>query len=90
VTSPNRSRREFDRYLLCGILAAVAAKRHGASWRFQTRLKSEETWTYLDALPLEDLQYVREVLWNKYQRRRVPYEQVLEIDAMISNAPENP
>jgi hypothetical protein len=41
-------------------------------------------------MALEDLEYLREVLWNKYQRRRVPYEHVLEIDALIKVAKSRP
>ena len=69
-----------------GDVRFVTAKRHGGKWKLQTRLKSEEDWTQLGVMPLEDLQYLREVLWNKYQRRRVPYEHVLEIDALIKSA----
>jgi hypothetical protein len=69
-----------------GDVRFVTATRHGARWSFRTRLKSEEEWTQIDVLSLEDLESLREVLWNKHQRRRVPYEHVVEIDAMIAAA----
>jgi hypothetical protein len=73
-----------------GDVRYVAARRHGAQWQFRTRLKSEEHWTLLDVVPLEDLEYLREILFNKYQRRRVPYEQIQEIDALISESGDHP
>ena len=59
------------------------ANHHSGEWRFMRRLKSEPDWTYLDNLPLEELEVFREVLWNKHLRRRVPLKQVDQIDAMI-------
>lgn len=69
-----------------GDVRYVTAKRHGGNWQFQTCLKSDDDWTPLDKLSLEDLKHLRAVLWNKYQRKRVPYEHVQEIDAMIEEA----
>ena len=37
---------------------------------------------------LEDLQKAREVLFNKYQRRRLPWEDVVQIDVMIEELQE--
>ena len=47
--------------------------------------RSEEGWTEHDEISLEDLQKMREVLFNKYQRRRLPWEDVVQIDAMIED-----
>ena len=69
-----------------GDVRYVTATRQGARWRFRSRLKSEDDWTLLDSLNLDDLQQLREILWNKCQRRRVPIEQVFEIDALIKQA----
>ena len=80
------SKHEWRENTTDGDVRFVTARRFGAKWKFQTRLKSEEDWTHLDAVPLEDLNYLREILCNKYQRRRVPYEQILEVDALISEA----
>ena len=83
------SKHEWRENTTDGDVRFVLARRHGARWKFQARLKSEDGWTQLDVMPLEDLQYLREVLWNKYQRRRVPYEHVVEIDVMIRDAEEH-
>ena len=54
---------------------------------FMSRLqKSEEGWTDHEILSIEDLNVFREVLFNKYQRRRIPWEDVLTIDKMIEEA----
>lgn len=73
-----------------GDVRIVTALYKGGRWHFQCRLKSERESTKLDALDLEDLQQLREILWNKSQRRRVPLERVYEIDAMIKDAEAGP
>ena len=69
-----------------GDVRYVTARRHLGKWHFKTCLKSDEDWTPLEVLSLEDFKQLRDVLWRKYQRKRVPYEHVLEIDAMIEDA----
>ena len=60
------------------------ATKHGGKWSFMSRLqRSEEEWTAHEHMGLEELQKAREVLFNKYQRRRLPWEDVVQIDAMI-------
>lgn len=73
-----------------GDIRLVTATRQAGKWKLRARLKSEEDWTLLSVMTLEDLEYLREVLWNKYQRRRVPYEHVLEIDVLIKVAKSRP
>ena len=68
-----------------GELRFVRAHKHGGDWTFQARLKSEEDWTPLDPIPRPDLEKLREVIFNKYQRRRVPYHDVEQIDAMLES-----
>lgn len=63
------------------------ATKHGGKWSFMSRLqRSEEEWTVHEHMVLEDLQRAREVLFNKYQRRRLPWEDVVQIDGMIEEA----
>jgi len=73
-----------------GDIRLVTATRQAGKWKLRARLKSEEDWTLLSVMTLEDLESLREVLWNKYQRRRVPYEHTLEIDALIKAAERKP
>jgi hypothetical protein len=61
----------------------VRAERFAGRWRFQAKLKGEEAWTYYDSPQLEDLIGLRDVLWRKYQRKRLPYDDVAAVDRMI-------
>ena len=61
----------------------VRATKFGGSWRFQSKRKSEQTWTYHDLPSMEDLKALRDVLFRKYNRKRLPWEDVETIDAMI-------
>ena len=63
------------------------ATKHGGDWKFMSRLqKSEEGWTTHEKMEIEDLKLFREVLFNKYQRRRIPWEDVVVIDNMIEDS----
>lgn len=61
----------------------VRAERFAGNWRFQSKLKSEDRWTYYDSPTLDDLEQLRDVLWRKYQRKRLPWDDVASIDRMI-------
>jgi hypothetical protein len=69
-----------------GDVRLVCVSRHAGKWQLRSRLKSDEEWTNFPNIPLEDLEILRELLWNKYQRSRVPHDQVLEVDALIASA----
>ena len=63
------------------------ATKHGGDWKFMSRLqKSEEGWTTHEKMEIEELKLFREVLFNKYQRRRIPWEDVVAIDNMIEDS----
>ena len=63
------------------------ATKHGGDWKFMSRLqKSEQGWTTHEKMEIEDLKLFREVLFNKYQRRRIPWEDVVAIDNMIEDS----
>ena len=63
------------------------ATKHGGDWKFMSRLqKSEERWRTHEKMDIEDLKLFREVLFNKYQRRRIPWEDVVAIDNMIEDS----
>lgn len=61
----------------------VRAEKFGGHWRLQSRLRGEERWTYHDVPELEDLIELRDVLWRKYQRKRLPHEDVMAVDRLI-------
>jgi hypothetical protein len=59
------------------------AERFGGKWRFQAKRRSEAVWTYYDTPSLEDLEELRDILWRKYQRKRLPWDDVASIDKML-------
>lgn len=59
------------------------ATKFGRKWTVRTTLKSDPDWEDLEPVPREILEALREQLFNKYQRRRVPYEHVVVIDQMV-------
>ena len=61
----------------------VRAEKFGAKWRIQAKLKHDEKWTYYDDPELPDLIELRRVLWNKYQRKHLAYEDVAQVEKMI-------
>lgn len=67
----------------------IRALHYAGRWTFEDTLESDPDWTKRDILPLEDLQRLREVLWKKYQRGRLPHSHVKQIDVMIEEAAEN-
>ena len=42
--------------------------------------------SYYDRPPIADLMELREVLWRKYQRKKLPWEDLVTIDRLISEA----
>lgn len=64
----------------------VTATRHAGKWKLQSRLKSDTEWTQFPLIKLEDLETLHELISNKYQRQRVPYDHVLEIEALMQAA----
>lgn len=69
-----------------GEVRLVTATRHAGKWQLQSRLKSEDEWTKFPKILLEDLETLLDVIERKYQRNRVPHEQVKEIEALITTA----
>lgn len=61
----------------------IRAEKFGGRWRIQSKLKGEEQWTYYDSPLVEDLVELRDLLWRKYQRRKLPYEDVTTVEKMI-------
>ena len=56
---------------------------HAGEWKLYSQLKGEEEWRHHDPIPVELLEKLREVMWNKYQRGRCPHKLVAGIDRML-------
>ena len=61
----------------------VRADRFGGRWRFQSKLPSEVDWVYYDNPSFEDLETLRDIVWRKYQRKRLPHEDLASLDALL-------
>jgi len=63
------------------------AGRFARQWKIETKLKSDETWTSLQP-PFDPavLRALRDVLWARYQRRKLPFEVVREIDSLLPSS----
>src|SRR5215218_9793325 len=52
----------------------VRAEKFGKRWKLQAKLKNDPQWTYYDDPLVEDLIELRDVLFRKYQRKHLSYE----------------
>lgn len=59
------------------------AHRARGQWQLVSKLEGEEFWEPLDPVGEADWRALRDVLWRKYQRRRLPWEHVAEIDKLL-------
>ena len=57
----------------------------GETGNYVETSKSEEGWTTHEKMEIEDLKLSRSP-FNKYQRRRIPWEDVVAIDNMIEDS----
>ena len=69
-----------------GEVRLVSVTRHAGKWQLQSRLKSEHEWTQFPKIELEDLETLLDIIERKYQRNRVPYDQIKEIQSLIAAA----
>jgi hypothetical protein len=61
----------------------VRASKFSKEWRFQSKLRHDEVWTYHDVPLLEDLEALHDILFRKYQRKRLAYDDVAAIEKML-------
>lgn len=53
-------------------------------WHFYTTTKADPEWYEIEKPELSHYEGLRDVLWNKYQRRRLPWKFVEDLDALIA------
>ena len=63
----------------------VRATKFGKQWRVQAKLKDDPSWTYYDEPLLEDLIELRDVLFRKYQRKHLSWEDLEAVEKMITD-----
>ena len=61
----------------------VRAEKFGGNWRLQAKCKSEEQWTYYETPLMEDLIELRDVLFRKYQRKHLSWEDLAAVEKLI-------
>jgi hypothetical protein len=66
------------------------ANYHGGRFELYTKAKEEDRWDKLDPPKQEDWQALRDVLWRKYQRKRLAWNLVAKVDKMLGKANEGP
>ena len=63
----------------------VRAEKFGKRWRVQAKVKGDASWTYYDDPLVEDLIELRDVLFRKYQRKHLSYEDLAAVEKMITD-----
>lgn len=63
------------------------ASHHASRWTFHTTLEKEELWHDIESPDREFLEGLHDVLFRKYQRKRLPHKLLLDIEAMIEDLP---
>ena len=61
----------------------VRAERFGGRWKFQSKVHSAAQWSYYDVPPVDELETLRDIVWRKYQRKRLPWDDVASLDEML-------
>jgi hypothetical protein len=64
----------------------VRAEKFGKKWRLQSKCHGEAVWTYHEVGELEDLLSLHDVLWRKYQRKHLAWEDVAAVEQLIRDA----
>jgi hypothetical protein len=64
------------------------AEYHSGRWQLLTQLKGDENWERKEEMTREEWMKLREILWNKYQRKRVPWEFIERIDKRLAKMDE--
>lgn len=66
------------------------ANYHGGRFELYTKEKESESWEKLNPPSQEDWQALRDVLWRKYQRKRIAWNMVAKVDKMLGKKNEGP
>ena len=65
------------------------AEYHSSTWRLISQWKGEEDWIEHDPISREEWKKLREILFNKYQRKRCPWEMVGRIDKLLEESADD-
>lgn len=65
----------------------VRATKFGGQWKLQSKLQDRTVWTYHEPPLPADLETLRDIIFRKYQRKRVSYDDVQELDRLLALSP---
>jgi len=66
-----------------GTVNIIRAQWDTRTWNFTVTTKKDPEWHEVEKPSLELLEGLREVLFNKYQRRRLPWHFIVDLDKVI-------
>jgi hypothetical protein len=66
-----------------GEITYFRAIHHAGRWQYYSTKKTDPEWNSHECLPLAAMETLREVLWNKHQRRRLPLKQLEQVDLLM-------
>ena len=66
-----------------GAKREVRAHLFGKRWTLKAKVEGEDEWTTYEEPLLEDLLELREVLFNKYQRKHLALEHLTSVEQLI-------
>jgi len=61
---------------------------HGGRWTVSSQMKGEEEWVSHNPIRREDWETLRTLIFNKYQRKRLPWKRVDAIDKILESLDE--
>ena len=64
------------------------ASHHASRWTFETTLAKEEHWHLIERPDREYLEALHDILFRKYQRKRIPHKLLADIEAMLEDLPD--
>lgn len=71
----------------------IRAYWNSRSWEFRKTEPEDEDWVRIEKPPAELWLTLRDVLWRKYQRKKLPYKYVVQVDGVLAELgvapPEN-
>jgi hypothetical protein len=86
----NMKKHDWRETTLEGETQMFRATVHAARWEFFTKMKGDESWQRQDPAPLSQIVGIRDIMWNKYQRGRVAWKAVEQLDKMVESAGGKP
>lgn len=66
-----------------GVLHFIRAEWNAREWEFFTTTKADPDWYPIEKPSLENYESLRDVLWRKYQRKRLSWKFITDLDEKL-------